>query len=241
MALRNLRPDLNGVLVIDKPLRWTSTSVCSEVRRRTGRAKVGHAGTLDPLASGVLVLCLGRATKAIEGIMGGEKEYLADIDFSATSPSDDLETPRDPVEVVTPPTAAMVAAMLTERFTGTIQQTPPTYSAIQVDGKRAYHAARAGTPFDLPPRSVVVHEMRLESYDWPSARVFIRCGKGFYVRSLARELGAALGVGGMLTGLRRLRVGPYTLDGAIRADLLPDHIESDLLGPWDASSCGQTG
>jgi len=229
MPLRNLRPDLNGVLVIDKPVGWTSTRVCSEVRRRTGRAKVGHAGTLDPLASGILVLCLGTATKSIESIMGTEKEYDAEIDLSARSPSDDMETEREPVGVDAPPTADAIQRMLTERFTGEIAQTPPTFSAIQVGGRRAYHAARAGTPFDLKSRTVTVHEVRMLSYAWPVVAIHIRCGKGVYIRSIARDLGIALQTGGMLVGLRRTRVGPFGLEGAVRADALPARIEADLL------------
>jgi tRNA pseudouridine55 synthase len=207
MPLRNLRPDLNGVIVVDKPIGWTSTRICSEIRRRTGRAKVGHAGTLDPLASGVLVVCLGTATKSIARFMDGQKEYLAEIDLSATSISDDLESPRQPVEVAAPPTHAEVAAALAAHFVGTIRQTPPTFSAIQQGGKRAYHAARAGTPFEMQSREVTIHEARLESYAWPIARIWIRCGKGVYIRSIARDLGRALGVGGMLTALQRTRVG----------------------------------
>jgi tRNA pseudouridine55 synthase len=231
MPLRNLRPDLNGVLVVDKPIGWTSTRICSEIRRRTGRAKVGHAGTLDPLASGVLVVCLGTATKSIARFMDGQKEYLAEIDLSATSISDDLESPRQPVEVGAPPTHAEVAAALAAHFVGTIRQTPPTFSAIQQGGKRAYHAARAGTPFEMQSREVTIHEARIDHYAWPIARLWIRCGKGVYIRSIARDLGRALGVGGMLTALQRTRVGPFTIDRAIHAESLPARIEADLITP----------
>ncbi len=231
MALRNLRPDLNGVIVIDKPLGWTSTRVCSEIRRRTGRAKVGHAGTLDPLASGVLVVCLGTATKAIASIMDGVKEYDAEIDLSARSDSDDLETEAHPVEVVTPPTEPDIERVLVERFTGTIEQTPPTFSAIQVGGKRAYHAARAGTPFVMVSRPVRIDAISVTRYAWPVATIHIRCGKGVYVRSIARDLGPALGTGGMLIGLRRTRVGPFTLSDAVRVDDLPTRIEADSVRP----------
>jgi len=233
MPLRNLRPDLNGVIVVDKPIGWTSTEVCSLIRRRTGRAKVGHGGTLDPLASGVLVICLGRATKTIPAIMDGEKEYDAAIDLSAWSASDDMETPPTHVDVPTPPTIEQIQSELATRFVGEIEQTPPTYSAIQVDGKRAYDAARRGAPMTLKPRRVVVHETRITSYAWPVVQVYIRCGKGVYIRSIARDLGRALGVGGMLVGLRRTRVGRFTVENAVRAEDLPDQIGAESLLPPD--------
>lgn len=230
MAIRNKRPDLNGILVIDKPLGWTSARACHHVRRVTGGAKVGHAGTLDPLATGVLVLCLGRATKRISQIMGTEKRYEAMIDLSKTSPSDDLETEPEPVPVDRPPARGEVERALAP-FHGTIRQRPPAYSAIQVRGERAYHAARAGRAMELEEREVVVHEIKLLSYEWPLLKLEIRCGKGTYIRSLARDIGEALGTGGVLTGLVRTAVGPFSLQAARSPeDITPELAPGDLIG-----------
>lgn len=233
MGLRNLRPDLNGTIVIDKPVGWTSTDVCSLIRRRTGKAKVGHGGTLDPLASGVLVVCLGRATKTIPVIMDGEKEYDAAFDLSAWSPSDDRETEPQRIEIATPPTRAEIENLLASRFIGEIEQTPPTYSAIQVGGKRAYDAARRGAPMELKSRIVTIHQITVISYDWPILRLHIRCGKGVYIRSIARDLGRDLTGGGMLIALRRTRVGRFSLADAIPAAELPERIEADSLIPME--------
>jgi len=229
-APRNRRPDLNGLLVIDKPLRMTSADVCRVVRRRTGGAKVGHAGTLDPLASGVLVVCLGRATRAIDRIMGAAKTYDATIDLSAFSTTDDLEGETTPVHVDEPPTLECINEILAERFTGEIMQTPPAFSAVKVGGRRAYAMARAGKTPEIRPRPVVIHDVTARAYEWPMLRLSITCGKGTYIRSIARDLGHALKTGGMLTALVRTAVGDYTLEHAVALDDLPEPMEpTDLL------------
>jgi tRNA pseudouridine55 synthase len=232
---KNHRPDLNGLLVVDKPVGPTSMDVCRVVRRLTGGAKVGHAGTLDPLASGVLIVCLGAATKAIDALMGTEKRYRAAIDLSAFSVTDDLEGEREPVAVETPPTRDEVERAC-RAFEGVVEQRPPTHSAVHVGGERAYrlarNAARDGGVVERPPaRPVTIHEIQVAAYTWPALELDIRCGKGTYIRSLARDLGEALGTGGMLTALRRTAVGAYGLEGATRLDDLPDRIEPHDLQP----------
>ena len=235
MGVRNRRPDLNGVVVIDKPLGWTSADVCRFLRRRTGGAKVGHAGTLDPLATGVLVCCLGRATKAVPRIMDGAKRYEATVDLTAFSTTDDAEGELTPAETAAPPAIEAIEGALADRFTGVIEQRPPAFSAIKVDGRRAYRAARAGEAPELAPRPVRIDSIRAVAYAWPELRLDIRCGKGTYIRSIARDLGAALGTGGYLTALRRTEVGPFTEDGAVTPDDLPEEIgPGDLLDPGPA-------
>ena len=154
MGIRNKRRDLNGILVIDKPLTWTSADVCRLIRRKTGGAKVGHAGTLDPLATGVLVVCLGRATKQIDRIMGEHKRYAAQIDLSAFSTTDDAEGEQTPVSPPSPTPAAERIRAALDSMSGTIMQRPPAFSAIKVDGQRAYKMARKGEISEIEPRPV---------------------------------------------------------------------------------------
>jgi len=230
---KNHRPDLNGVLVIDKPLGLSSAAVCRAVRRATGGAKVGHAGTLDPLASGVLLVCLGSATKMVDRLMAGEKRYLADVDLSAFSTTDDMEGEAVVIEPARVPDRASIeracAAMV-----GEVMQAPPAFSAVHVGGERAYKLARRGerdssigAP-DLPAKPVVIHAMDILAYDWPALTLDVRCGKGTYIRSIARDLGRALGTGGRLSGLRRTRVGPFTIDDALTMDAL-EHFDASML------------
>jgi len=219
-----------GILVIDKPAGRSSMAVVAEVRRRAGGVRTGHAGTLDPLATGVLVLGLGAATKQIDVFMGTDKAYRTRIDLSAFTTTDDREGEREQVEVSEPPEQAAIEAAL-EPFRGTIQQAPPAYSAIKVGGKRAYRLARGGAPPEIPPRTVIVHSLRLMSYDWPIVELSLRCGKGFYVRSLARDLGRALGTGGHCVEIRRTAVGPFTLADAITLDALPAPLTQAALLP----------
>lgn len=200
------------------------------VRRRAQFAKTGHAGTLDPLATGVLVFGLGRGTKAVPALMATEKGYVTEVDLSAFTRGDDREGERREVEVAVPPTRAEVEAAL-RRFEGEIDQRPPAFSAMVVEGRRAYRIARKDDTFELPPRKVLVHDIRLLEYAWPIAKVELRCGKGFYVRSLARDLGLALGTGGHVASLRRTAVGPFTLALAKRLDELPQVIDMSCLVP----------
>lgn len=208
--------------------------VCRRVRarlRRGGapkRVKVGHGGTLDPLATGVLVVLVGKATKLCEQVMAGEKRYLADVDLSAFTTTDDREGEREEVDVATPPSQADIERACAS-FIGEIEQVPPAYSAIKVDGKRAYRLARAGQTPTLGPRRIVIHEINVAAYGWPHAVIDVRCGKGVYIRSLARDLGHALGTGGTLAGLRRTRVGAFDIEEASSLDDLPDPLGQDDL------------
>ncbi len=226
---------LCGILIIDKPESLTSMTVCRAVKRKLiaggapKKVKVGHGGTLDPLATGLMVVMVGRATKLCDVVMAGRKGYVAGIDLSRTSTTDDREGDLTSVEVARIPTPEQVGAAA-EKFVGTIQQRPPSHSAIWVDGRRSYHLARAGKAEDLPERPVVIHSLRVVAYAWPLLTIDVECGKGTYIRSLARDLGAALGCGGMLMSLRRTRVGQFTIDRATPLDDLPERLgQGDLL------------
>lgn len=227
---------ISGIVVVDKPEGVSSMGVCRVVRGklRTGgapkRIKVGHGGTLDPLATGVLVVLVGKATKLCDRVMIGEKRYTAGVDLSAFSETDDREGQREEVEVPEPPpTEEIVSACA--RFVGEIMQRPPAYSAMKVNGQRAYKLARAGMAPRLEPRPVVIHACEVISYHWPIATLDIRCGKGTYIRSLARDLGVALGTGGMLASLRRTAVGPFLIDAAVALDDLPQPMSASDLTP----------
>ncbi len=221
---------LSGVLVIDKPAGISSAKVVAIVKRRCGGAKVGHAGTLDPLATGVLVLAIGSATKQASTLMEGEKGYETQIDLSAFTTTDDTEGPRTEVPVSAPPTREQIERAL-DAFRGTFMQAPPAFSAVKIDGRRAYDIARsnaraaadpasaAGVDTSLPAptaRPVTTHAIEIHSYEWPMLCLAIRSAKGFYVRSLARDLGRALGTGGHCASIRRTRVGQHSL-----ADCMP--------------------
>jgi tRNA pseudouridine55 synthase len=218
----------DGLLVIDKPAGCSSMDVVRRVRRAAGGVKTGHAGTLDPLASGVVICCLGSATRVVPRLMDLPKTYVAEVDLSAFTPTDDREGQRQEVLVPVPPDAAAVTAAL-PAFIGEIQQRPPAFSAVHVQGRRAYKLARRGEAVVLPPRMVRIDGIELLDYTWPVAALRIDCGKGTYIRSLARDLGAALGTGGHLQSLRRTAVGPYHVGAALRLDDLPAALSPEHL------------
>jgi len=208
------------IICLDKPLGWTSFDAVKRVRgavlRRLGvrRFKVGHAGTLDPLATGVVLVCTGRATKLIEQLQSGEKEYVATLALGATTPSFDLETEID----ATYPTDHITEQAVREAlggFVGRIEQVPPAFSACKVDGHRAYRLARKGHDVELRPKTLEIKEIELLEYSPRSITIRVVCSKGTYIRALARDIGRALGSGAHLTALRRTRVGRYTLDCAV--------------------------
>ncbi len=228
------QPAITGILIIDKPLGPTSMQACARIRGalKAGgapkRIKVGHGGTLDPLATGVLVILIGKATKLCNDIMAGEKRYETTIDLSRTSPTDDLEAETTDIPVETPPTRADIEAALTH-FTGEIQQRPPAHSAMKVDGKRAYELARAGELTQLDPRPVTIHSIDIIDYAWPTLKLDIRCGKGTYIRSLARDIGQHLKTGGVLTALRRTQVGQFTINQSTPLQTLPRTLNPHTL------------
>ncbi|MFW5652824.1 MAG: tRNA pseudouridine(55) synthase TruB [Planctomycetota bacterium] len=224
-------------MVIDKPLRLSSMGVIRVVRRRADGAKTGHAGTLDPLATGVLIVCIGKkATRSVDQLMGLPKRYIATVDLSAFTTTDDAEGERD--EIVDPqldtdapevPTHARIVAAAAQ-WTGNIMQTPPAFSAIKVGGRRAYRMARGGEAVELSPRPVRIDQIDILEYTWPLLTIDVRCGKGTYIRSLARDLGRTLNTGGSLSALQRTEIGPYTIDQSIPLDDVPDPVrQSDLL------------
>jgi len=210
------------VVVIDKPLGWTSSDVVRKIKFRlqklgSRRVKVGHAGTLDPLATGVLLVCLGRATKRVEELQAQEKEYLADFVLGATTPSFDLEHPIDATYPHEHITLEAIERALGE-LSGERLQEPPVYSAKMVDGKRAYEYAREGSEVKMRHALVNIYSMTIEEYDHPRVRVCIRCSKGTYIRSIARELGEQLGSGAYLAALCRTASGAYRAAAALTVD-----------------------
>ena len=213
----------DGFLVIDKPTGVSSARALDAVKRRFGRGtKVGHAGTLDPFATGCLVALIGRGTKQSDRVMTLPKGYLAEVRLGATTATLDPESPEEPAAEIDPPSREEVEAVLPS-FVGTVQQRPPAFSAIKVAGRRAYDVARRGGTVDLPPRPVVVHDLTVAAYEWPRLVLTVESGKGFYVRSLARDIAESLGTSGYLTALRRTHVGPFRADaaGGSDGDLLP--------------------
>ncbi len=206
------------VLVVDKPLRWTSSDVVRKIKymlRKLGypKIKIGHAGTLDPLATGVLVVCIGRATKRVNELQAGEKEYVADVMLGATTPSGDLEHPVDATYPTDHITREMVEAALVG-LCGERYQLPPLYSAKKIDGRRAYDYAREGEDVEVKKALINIFEMEILEFSMPLLRVRVRCSKGTYIRSLAIEIGEALGSGAHLVGLRRTRSGEERVEDA---------------------------
>ncbi|HIW65000.1 MAG TPA: tRNA pseudouridine(55) synthase TruB [Candidatus Alistipes intestinipullorum] len=216
--LRGINFEEGYIAVLDKPLRWTSTDVVRKIKfalRRIGyrKIKVGHAGTLDPLATGVLLVCIGRATKMVDALQAEEKEYVADVMLGATTPSYDLEHEIDrtyPWEHITREAVERTLAALT----GERLQTPPVYSAKKIEGTRAYELARAGEEVTVRQALINIYEMELLECDLPRLRIRVRCSKGTYIRSLAHEIGEALDSGAHLTALRRTRSGGFTVENA---------------------------
>jgi len=208
---------IDGWLAIDKPVGIGSTNVVAMVRRTLNAAKVGHGGTLDPLASGILPIALGEATKTVQWVMDGAKTYRFTVCFGQARTTDDLEGEVCATSDVRPDAAAIRAVL--GQFTGAISQVPPIYSAIKVDGERAYDLARAGEEVELKARTVTIHRLDLLSMpDADHAEFEVLCGKGTYVRSLARDISQALGTVGHVTFLRRVACGRFTLENAISLD-----------------------
>lgn len=212
----------SGVLLIDKPYRWTSFDVVNKLRfqikRKTGiRYKIGHAGTLDPLATGLLIICYGKETKSISKYMEYEKEYIATLMLGATTPCFDLEKPVDKTYPVEHITEELVRNTLL-RYVGEQDQVPPIFSAKQIDGKRAYKFARKGEEVEIKPVRIHIYEIELIKFNLPEIQVRIVCSRGTYIRAIARDLGTDLGSGAHLIGLRRTRIGSNKVDQALSPD-----------------------
>ena len=201
------------VILIDKPLGWTSFDIVKKLRYGLKVKKIGHAGTLDPLATGLLILCTGKKTKEIDSYQAQEKEYTGTITLGARTPSYDLETEVEQVADPSNLTEEEIDKALSQ-FRGDIEQVPPQHSAIKVDGKRAYLNARAGKPQKLDPRKVHIATFEIESWQPPHLNFKVVCSKGTYIRSLANDLGDHLGVGGHLSALRRTRIGNFKVSEA---------------------------
>ncbi len=223
-------PIAGEMFFVDKPLKWTSFDAVKRVRgvlaRRTGKKKlkVGHAGTLDPLATGVLVICTGKATKRIDELQAHVKEYVAAIKLGATTPSFDLETEIDATFEWEHITRELIDEKL-QHFIGSIQQIPPAYSACKVDGKRAYKLARKGREVELKAKELVIDEIEVLEWVPPLLTVRVVCSKGTYIRALARDIGEALGSGAHLAALRRTRVGDVTIDSCRTVDDIIKYLE----------------
>lgn len=202
-----------SVILVDKPLEWTSFDVVNKLRYALKIKKIGHAGTLDPLATGLLILCTGKMTKQIDTYQAQEKEYTGKMIVGKTTPSFDLETEVDSETDISHLKDEM-AYNLTSQFTGIISQTPPAFSAIKVKGKRAYESARKGEEVKLKSREVEISLFEITGIHFPEISFKVVCSKGTYIRSLVRDFGEALGVGAYLSELRRTRIGEYTVEEA---------------------------
>jgi len=227
---RPKKRDVHGWVVLDKPVGMTSTHAVAVVKRAFAAKKAGHAGTLDPLASGLLPIALGEATKTVPFVMDGRKAYQFTVSWGSQTETDDTEGKVIATSDARPQEAAILA--LLPRFTGTILQVPPKYSAIKIAGERAYDLARDGEDVQLEPRPVEIDALRIVSHDGATTTFEAECGKGTYVRAIARDLGLALGCLGHVAHLRRTRVGPFAIADAVAVDRLregPDQAQAALL------------
>ena len=219
-TLRGVEFPEGYVAVIDKPYEWTSADVVRKIKfqlRKCGypKIKIGHAGTLDPLATGILLVCIGRATKQVEALQAEQKEYVAELQLGATTPSGDMEHEVDNTYPTEHITREMVEEAL-KSLTGEREQLPPLYSAKKVQGVRAYEFARAGEEVELKKALINIYELELVEYDMPRIKIRVRCSKGTYIRSLAFEIGEAVNSGAYLTSLRRTRSGGFTVEKSDR-------------------------
>lgn len=217
------------ILLFNKELKWTSFDVVNRVRyvlcKKMGikKMKVGHAGTLDPLATGLVILCTGKATKKIEELQLGEKEYVATLKIGATTPSFDLETEEDNQADYSHVTKELLQKAI-HKFTGEIEQIPPVFSAVKIKGRRAFDYARKGEAVELRAKKIVIREIKIESFHLPEIKLKITCGKGTYIRALARDIGKELKCGAYLTALQRTRIGNYKLNDAFKVDFFLENL-----------------
>jgi tRNA pseudouridine55 synthase len=224
---------ISGILNVDKPAGLSSARVVDRAKRLLPRGtKIGHAGTLDPFATGVLLLLVGKGTKLCEQLMGQPKQYETTVKLGATTETLDPESEEIPVPPAAIPTPEAVQSAVAA-MTGTVMQRPPAFSAMKVGGRRAYDLARQGKTVDLPPRPVQIYRMELLAYTWPTLSLRIDCGRGTYVRSIARDLGEALGTSGYLLELRRTRIGRFDLATAKTLEQLGQGDVRDHLQPLE--------
>jgi tRNA pseudouridine55 synthase len=223
----------NGeILLFNKELKWTSFDVVNKVRyiicKKMGvkKLKVGHAGTLDPLATGLVILCTGKFTKKIEELQLGEKEYIATLKIGATTPSFDLETEEDSTSDFSHVSKELLEKNIAN-FIGEIKQVPPIFSAVKVDGKRAFNYARNGEDVKLKAKTINIKEINIEAFSLPYVTLKVVCGKGTYIRSLARDIGESLGCGAYLTALKRTKIGEYKLENAFKVDYFLENLVID--------------
>jgi tRNA pseudouridine55 synthase len=218
---------MDGVINLDKPARISSAGAVGRVKRLLGRGtKIGHAGALDPFATGVLLLLIGNATRSCEMLMGQPKWYEATVKLGATTATDDPESPETPTGDAPRPSREQVE-IVAAALVGTILQRPPAFSALKIAGRRAYQLARRGEHVELQPRSVRVDAIEIVSWEWPLLRLRIGCGRGTYIRAMARDLGESLKTGGYLTELRRTRIGAFDVAQAVTLE----RLDQDGIGP----------
>ena len=227
---------MNGIIIIDKPQEWTSNDVVSRLRRVFNTRRIGHGGTLDPMATGVLPVFVGRATRGVEFFEHAEKVYETTVRFGLTTDTEDI-TGKTITETAVSLTGDELQAVL-PKFRGEILQVPPMYSAIKVNGQKLYDLARKGREVERQPRPITIHELQLLEFSGNEARLRVRCSKGTYIRTLCKDIGEALGCGGCMAALRRVEAGEYTLEGAIPLRQLLDISErgedvEHLLRPVD--------
>ena len=227
---------MNGIIIIDKPQEWTSNDVVSRLRRVFNTRRIGHGGTLDPMATGVLPVFVGRATRGVEFFEHAEKVYETTIRFGLTTDTEDI-TGKVLTETQVSLTEEALLAVL-PKFRGDILQVPPMYSAIKVNGQKLYDLARKGREVERQPRPITIHELELLAFSGNEARLRVRCSKGTYIRTLCKDIGEALGCGGCMAALRRVQAGEYTLEGSIPLRRLLDISEAGedvehLLRPVD--------
>ncbi|MGA3065276.1 MAG: tRNA pseudouridine(55) synthase TruB [Tepidisphaeraceae bacterium] len=220
---------LLGVILLDKPAGPSSAAAVNRVKRLLPRGtRIGHAGTLDPFATGLLLLLVGKATKFSQSVMDQHKSYDATVKLGASTATDDIESEEIPVEGARPPKLLEIR-QAAEQMTGIIQQTPPDFSAKKIAGRRACDLIRSGKTVHLKANAVRIDRIEILDWDWPLLKLRIDCGRGTYVRSIARDLGRLLETGGYLTELRRTRIGPYTLDKSVTLDrLTADGVQPHL-------------
>lgn len=220
---------LFGLLNVNKPAGVSSRKVVDRVVAAVQPAKAGHAGTLDPMAAGVLVVCVGRATRLIQYVQRQQKTYAATFLLGCRSDTDDITSEVTEVSINQPPSQEQVEAALSE-FAGQIEQVPPRFSAVHVNGRRAYQLARKGKDVELTPRSVEVHRIELTRYAFPEIDLIIECGSGTYIRAIGRDLGNALGCGAVMSGLERTAIGPFQIADAVDLEAItPDTVSDHLL------------